>query len=104
MRTHEFSPGGTAFLEEALDRVDEQVDRLLGQEGSAPASPKDETDFESIRWRAIDSVGLPAGQKGAILALLGSIERTDHLVDRIAEERASVERDLSRSDRGAVTE
>ena len=39
--------------------------------------------------------GLPVGEKGAILALLGSIERAEGLIDRIEQERASVDRTIA---------
>jgi phosphate:Na+ symporter len=46
-----------------------------------------------MRWTVIDAEDIPAAEKGALLALLGSMERAEALIDRIAQERASVDRD-----------
>ena len=40
-----------------------------------------------MRWRVIDAGDIPAAEKGALLALLGSMERAESLIDRIAQER-----------------
>ncbi len=50
-------------------------------------------EFEALRWTVIDADGIPAAEKGALLALLGSMERAESLIDRIEQERASVDRD-----------
>jgi len=93
----EFSPAGMALLEDGLTRLDAKLGGLMpGSESdpTLPAGHSKQTDFEELRWRVIDTKSVPAGEKGAILALLGSIERAGGLVERIAEERASVERDM----------
>ena len=59
-----------------------------------PAGHGRQAEFEDIRWRIIDSGPIPAGEKGALLALLGSMERAEVLIDRIADERQSVDRGL----------
>ena len=46
-----------------------------------------------MRWRVIDATDIPATEKGALLALLGSMERAESLIDRIQQERLSVDRD-----------
>lgn len=53
----------------------------------------DAPEFEAMRWTVIDAGDIPAAEKGALLALLGSMERAESLIDRIALERASVDRD-----------
>lgn len=96
MQREEFTPAGHAFLEDGLTRLDAQLAQLRHGPGPAlPAGHSPELDFVELRWRVIDSGSVAAGEKGAILALLGSIERAGALVDRIAAERASVERDLA---------
>jgi phosphate:Na+ symporter len=44
-----------------------------------------------MRWRVIDAGDIPATEKGALLALLGSMERAEGLIDRIQQERLSVD-------------
>lgn len=48
--------------------------------------------FEEIRSGVIDSKDVPANEKGAVVALLGSIERAEGLMARILAERASIDR------------
>lgn len=93
----EYSPAGQTFLEDGLQRLEWAMTALtpaatdqtaLGTIDAGGTPP----EFEDIRWRVIDASGLPAIEKGAILALLGSIERAEGLIDRIVAERASVDR------------
>lgn len=94
----EFSPAGQAFIAEALDRVDTALTGLLVEKSALPRLPAGhsrQTEFEDLRWRIIDTGGLPVGEKGAILALLGSIERAEGLIDRIEQGRASVDRTIA---------
>ena len=92
-----FSTEGRAFADEAIDRLDPALNTILLPDGSLPRMPAGhsrQADFEDIRWRIIESVAVPMGEKGALLALLGSMERAESLIDRIAEERASVDRGM----------
>ncbi len=94
VQREEFSPAGQAFIEDALTHLDRELDAVVHPDGSAAVTPgaSRQAHIEDIRWRVIDAMGLPAVEKGAILALLGSMERAEGLIDRIATERASVDR------------
>lgn len=98
VKREDFSPEGAALVEEALIRLDTALTGILLPSQPRPRMPAGhsrQATFEEVRWRVIDTAGLAAGEKGAILALLGSVERAEGLIDRIAEERASVDRDLA---------
>ncbi|WP_226347154.1 Na/Pi cotransporter family protein [Agilicoccus flavus] len=98
VKRENFSAPGRELIEEALTRVDHAMDRLLFPETAQrrlPPGHLSRSEFEEIRWRVIDSGNVPVTEKGAILALLGSIERAEGLIDRIEVERASVDRDIS---------
>jgi phosphate:Na+ symporter len=45
-----------------------------------------------LRWQAVQNRDISAGEKGALLSLLGSVERAEGLIERIVTERASVDR------------
>lgn len=95
VKREEFSSAGRAFINEALDGLDVSLNRILLEPGLLPNLPAGHvpvTDFEKLRWRIIEQAAVPAGEKGAILALLGSIERAENLIDRIAAERQTVDR------------
>ncbi|GAB2488841.1 hypothetical protein GCM10027030_23680 [Luteococcus sediminum] len=53
---------------------------------------REEKDVLELRERIVSSPSLPAGERGALVALLGSVERAQQLVERIEVERASVDR------------
>lgn len=92
-----FSAEGQSLLNAAMDRLDASLTPLVTGEHLSPRMPAGHTrqaEFEDIRWRIIDSGPIPAGEKGALLALLGSMERAEVLIDRIADERQSVDRGL----------
>ncbi len=99
VRREEYSPAGQAFIEDALTHLDGELDAIIRPGEAATVTPSDSrtAHIEDIRWRVIDAMGLPAVEKGAILALLGSMERAEALIDRIAQERTSV-------DRGPITD
>lgn len=98
VRDTEFHPSGKAFIDEALERLDLAVENLTEPADSKPRLPAGELrdiEFGDLRWRIIDSAEVPAGEKGALLALLGSIERAETLADRIEAERDSVDRGIA---------
>ena len=104
MRREEFSEAGTRSLRSALNRLESTMVMLDtgadggrdGEAGEATAAPEPASeDFEEIRWQVIDSGDVAPGEKGAIIALLGSIERAEGLAARILAERASVDRDIA---------
>ncbi|WP_420176856.1 Na/Pi cotransporter family protein [Luteococcus sp. OSA5] len=94
----QFSPASQVFLEEALEKLDQQLE-VVGAPVQAKPEPRPtdgaQRSVESLRWQVIDTPSLPAGEKGALLAILGSIERSESLVARIQSERASVDRGIA---------
>lgn len=93
----DFSETAKPMIERALDRVELALTELLLPDlpSRSPLTVKS-AQFAELRWEVIDSGTLPAGEKGALLALLGSIERAELLINRIAEERESVDRGVER--------
>lgn len=94
----QFSPSARGFINAARDRLDQALIPIIMAEGAMarmPAGHSRQADFEDVRWQIIDAGDVPTGEKGALLALLGSMERAEGLIDRIAEERASVDRSLA---------
>ncbi len=98
VQREQFSDAGNAFVQTALGRLDSTM-QLLEQPDAAQPAPQRNGDelaaFEAIRWDVIDSIDVPANEKGAIVALLGSIERAEALMARILAERASLDRDIA---------
>ncbi|MCZ8380099.1 Na/Pi symporter [Mycobacterium sp. CPCC 205372] len=94
-----FSPASREVLDKGLDHLDKKLSMLEGVPdvdglaAAAGATLVDAPEFEAMRWTVIDAEDIPAAEKGALLALLGSMERAEALIDRIAQERASVDRD-----------
>ncbi|MGO4956784.1 Na/Pi cotransporter family protein [Luteococcus sp. Sow4_B9] len=96
-KREQFSPASQVFLEEALEKLDRRLEELGAPvESHVPAEAVNpEASVEDLRWRVIDTASLPAGEKGALLAILGSIERSESLGARIKAERASVNRGIA---------
>lgn len=94
----EFGDASRSFIGEALDRLDQSLTPLLFPHGAMPqtnlpAGHSKIAPLENLRWRVLErDRDVPAGEKGALLALLGSIERAEGMIQRIVEERASVDR------------
>jgi phosphate:Na+ symporter len=108
VKREEFSATSSTLIEDALQRLDAGLTPLLvgGAQPRLPAGHMITAPIEKLRWRILDSqANVPAREKGALLALLGSIERAENIVTRIAEERASVDRQavLSRAEDGGKT-
>ncbi|HEX8508228.1 MAG TPA: hypothetical protein VF635_01840, partial [Propionibacteriaceae bacterium] len=95
VRGEDLSGAGRSLLDEALGRLDDQLASILtiGSDSNAPSAGQRE--WVDIRWDVIDSELVPAAEKGAVLALLGSFERAEALVERIQRERASVDRSIA---------
>jgi phosphate:Na+ symporter len=101
VQREQFSAPGQAILDDGLSHLEQKLS-TLGAEvpdtddalmGEPPALAIGEAEFEAMRWRVIDAGDVPATEKGALLALLGSMERAESLIDRILQERVSVDRD-----------
>jgi phosphate:Na+ symporter len=99
VQREQFSAPGQAILDEGLGHLERKQSTLLADAdgadgaGEPPALAMGEAEFEAMRWRVIDAADVPATEKGALLALLGSMERAESLIDRIQQERLSVDRD-----------
>jgi phosphate:Na+ symporter len=96
VKREDFSDASRGLIEDALKRLDSFLTPLLvaGLQPKLPAGHLTTTPIEDLRWRVLDGeTRVPAREKGALLALLGSIERAESLIQRIAEERASVDRE-----------
>jgi phosphate:Na+ symporter len=99
IQREQFTPASREVLDKGLDHLDKKLSVLEGVPAvddlaAAPgATVLDAPEFEAMRWTVIDAEDIPAAEKGALLALLGSMERAESLIDRIGQERASVDRD-----------
>jgi phosphate:Na+ symporter len=97
VKRESFSEAGRRFIGRALERLDQSLTPLLMPVGQPqpvlPAGHSKVTPIEDIRWEVLEpKAAVPLAEKGALLALLGSIERAEGLIARIAAERASVDR------------
>ena len=98
VQREEFSEAGDTFVQTALGRLESTMQLLEQPDAAQPPLDRDETvlaAFEEIRWGVIDSDAVPSNEKGAIIALLGSIERAEALMARVLAERASLDRDIA---------
>ena len=92
-----FSDAARAVLGQGLERLDQSLNRMLIDQVPQPRLPAGHSlvpEFEELRWQALQNRDVAAGEKGALLALLGSIERAEGLIERIVTERASVDRSM----------
>lgn len=97
VKREEFGDASRVFISDALDRLDQTLTPLLFAgdvvEPRMPAGHSKIEPIEKLRWRVLErDRNVPAGEKGALLALLGSIERAEGMIRRIEDERASVDR------------
>jgi hypothetical protein len=98
VKREDLSGASSTLLDVALMRLDDKLAGILtiGTDSTSRPGPFDaRRGLTDIRWDVIDSTSVPAAEKGAVLALLGSFERAEGLVDRIQEERASVDRGIA---------
>jgi phosphate:Na+ symporter len=102
VRREQFSPAGQTILDEGLGHLEQKLsaliadedpgtDALMGEPAALGQAALGQAEFEAMRWRVIDAGDIPATEKGALLALLGSMERAEGLIDRIQQERLSVD-------------
>ena len=92
-----FSDAARVVLGQGLERLDQSLNRILIDQVPQPRLPAGHSlvpEFEELRWQALQNRDVAAGEKGALLALLGSIERAEGLIERIVTERASVDRGM----------
>ncbi len=93
-----FSEPGKALVRQVLALIEQAVGQTLGNGGQASGQAIDrERALADLRQQCLqENPALPWDDRGALLTLLGSAERIFFLTDRIAAERRSVSRDLSR--------
>ena len=90
-----FSDAARDVLALGLERLDQGMNTVLFVDGAQPRMPAGHSvvpGVEELRWKALQSRDVGAGEKGALVALLGSIERAEGLIERLRAERASVDR------------
>lgn len=97
VKRENFSAEASAIVNTALDKLEVSLRDILPDYGvkapNLPAMHTSHPDVEVLRARAL-ALGPNAGarERGAILALLGSVERAELLIRRIDAERKSVNR------------
>lgn len=97
VKREKFGAESQKFLNEALNKLDQVLQTILPDGGvpqpTLPAGHSKLAELEEIRWRILQyGPSIPASERGALLALLGSIERAENLIQRIYDERKSVNR------------
>ncbi|MEI6798928.1 MAG: Na/Pi cotransporter family protein, partial [Pseudomonadota bacterium] len=92
-----FTKAARDVLAKGLDRLDQAVNRAFFTAQRPPESPLPVEDVESLRWQALENPDVQAGEKAALIALLGSITRAEGLIDQIMAERHSVDRSAIRA-------
>lgn len=97
VKREEFHEASRKLIDEALDRLDQTLTPILFADDfiqpKMPAGHSKIQPIEKLRWSVLEKESdVPAAEKGALLALLGSIERAEGLIHRIVEERASIDR------------
>lgn len=97
VRRQEFGAQGQAIVNAALDKLDYSLRAVLPDYGVPDATlPAGHVDFpavEVLRGRILSAGdGISPGERGVLLALLGSVERAELLIRRIDDERKSVNR------------
>jgi phosphate:Na+ symporter len=97
------TPQGLAISKSILELVDRGVSDHLGY-GAMPSGRAAQTPVDTkvaigeLRQRCLQASELPGEDRGALLALLGSAERSFYLAERIQAERRSVSRELAQDE------
>ncbi len=97
VRRETFGTQGKVIVDTALDKLDFDLREILPDFGvKAPQMPAGHINFpevDQLRAQILTAgEGIAPGERGALLALLGSVERADLLIRRIDAERKSVNR------------
>jgi phosphate:Na+ symporter len=97
VKREKFTPPAREIVDAALGKLEFQLREILPDGGfpnpSMPAGHAKLEDVETLRARVLNfGPKLSSGERGALLALLGSIERAELLIHRIDSERKSVAR------------
>jgi phosphate:Na+ symporter len=97
VKREKFGSQAQAIVDTALDKLDASLRQIMPDYGIAdprmPAGHVSFPDVEDLRAKTLAlGPNAGAGERGTILALLGSIERAEILIRRIDAERKSVNR------------
>ncbi len=94
---HPFGAEAVEKVKAIVSIVEQAVDDRLSPHAPSAArgTASALTQVQAMRESIVSSVTLPAEDRGALLALLGSAERAAYLAQRIQSERASVSRSVS---------
>jgi phosphate:Na+ symporter len=97
VRRESFGPEAEKIVQTALDRLDADLGEIMPKHGVADARlPAGHVAFPDVAELRAQTLALGpnagAGERGTILALLGSVERAELLIERIDAERKSVNR------------
>lgn len=97
VKREKFSPQAQAIVDLALDKLDASLRAIMPDHGipdpRMPAGHMNFPEVDELRARILAmGPNAGAGERGTILALLGSIERAELLIRRIDAERKSVNR------------
>ena len=90
-----FDTAARGIVEDVLGRVEADLD-ALAKGRLAELSGDRSAPIAALRKRALEAADMSWEDRGGVLALLGSAERAFFLIDRIADERRSVSRDIQR--------
>lgn len=94
-RRQTFGPEAQAIVTAALNKLDLALRPILPTgplEPTLPAGHIQSPPVEELRLRTLKAGGITPAERGAILAILGSVERAELLIARIDAERRSVDR------------
>ena len=95
-----FTKAARDVLAKGLDRLDQSVNQAFfaaQRQHQPPVDPAHTEGLETLRWQALEDHDVQAGEKGGLLALLGSIKRAEGLIEQIVAERLSVDRGAIRA-------
>jgi phosphate:Na+ symporter len=97
VKSEEFSPAGRGLIESILDQVSDAMGTVLpaSPKAAAPLSAEQRiSGLAELRRRCLRLDELAPTERGSLLAILGSAERAFLLIERIADERGSVNREV----------
>jgi phosphate:Na+ symporter len=97
VRREKFSGATQEIVDDALAKLNLALQKILPDDGVLkPVLPAGhEPTVENLRVRVLNlGPAVPSAERGAVLALLGSVERAELLVHRIDSERKSVDRNM----------
>jgi phosphate:Na+ symporter len=99
VKREKFSPPARDLVDAALDKLEIDMREIVPDFGlkhpNMPAGHFAELSLDDLRQRVLAlGQSVSSGERGALLALLGSVERAEFLIHRIDTERKSVNREI----------